>query len=97
MSIGLGVSTSFRASSDGYVRVDSSISRPRLRASLGLLQARDRRFAFHRAGTGQPPYGFRWGELAALADFPFEFGVRLVTLRVLVVAHVLSASKIAGA
>ena len=69
----------------------------RLDLNLGLLHTRDRRFAFHCAGTGQPPYGFRQGELTLLEDFSFEFGIRLGTLRVLVVAHVLSASKIASA
>ena len=58
---------------------------------------RNRRFTFHCAGTGQPPNGFRKGELTPLTDFPFEFGIRLGTLRVLVVAHMLSASKIASA
>src|SRR4051794_6933150 len=47
---------------------------------LGLLHARDRRFSFHRAGTGQPPQGFFRGELTPLADFPFEFGIRLGTV-----------------
>jgi hypothetical protein len=35
--------------------------------------------------------------ITLLEDFSFEFGIRLGTLRVLVVAHVLSASKIASA
>src|SRR4051794_7280244 len=72
-------------------------SEPGRDLDLGLLHARDRRFAFHRAGTGQPPDGFLEGELAPLTDFPFEFGVRLGSPRVLVVAHGLSASTTAGA
>ena len=64
---------------------------------LGLLQARDRRFALQRTGTGQRPDGLVRDEPTTLTNLPFELGIRLGTLRVLVSAHGLSASTIAVA
>jgi hypothetical protein len=52
-----------------------------------LLQACDRRLAFHGAGTSHAPDGFGQGELPFLADFPFEFGMRISTLRFRIVAQ----------
>jgi hypothetical protein len=70
---------------------------PRLDLNFGLLHSRHWRGAFHCAGTGQAPYGFRQSELTPLPDFPLEFCLRFAMLLVLIVVHVLSASKIPSA
>lgn len=61
---------------------------------LDLLLARDGRCAFHGAGSGQAADRFAQGELAILADFPFEFGIGVRRAFGLIVVHFNVTSRI---
>ena len=65
--------------------------------ALGIVARRVEPLAAKVEEPEHRPDALAEGVRLALTDFPFEFGVRLGNLRVLVVAHVLTASRIDSA